>query len=130
MIRDWWRSRVELLGALGRERARSKKLTSELAEARGDLDVLDNKYVDTRRALRLTVEKWNKALVELAKVQPAASAPLTGAFVDVNDVLNERARANALEARLAVLQEANMAANAELATIRRELDLKGFTVDV
>ncbi|MEV7011572.1 hypothetical protein [Streptosporangium sp. NPDC051022] len=102
MIRDWFRTRTGLVRAIDRLRDRLAEADEFLTEAREEAADLEIKCGELRR--HLAAEQLARQTAESRSVW--RPAPVGG---DRATVLQLQATVQALEARLARLQEANMA---------------------
>lgn len=106
MIRDWFRTTKALAAGLDRIRARITQLTAELEEVREECVTLaaerDNLTEKLAQAERDRDSVWRAIALEETRPIPALPADARA------EVRRERERADALESRLALLQEANM----------------------
>lgn len=112
MIFDWLRSRAALLGELCEVRELAAEYATDLVQARVDLraaraeqDLLEAKL----KAAEQRISGLEDTIGSLGEMDRSVRGPAPR--TPSAELLAEKARADALEARLDVLQRANMAAD-------------------
>ncbi|MFC6081005.1 hypothetical protein [Sphaerisporangium aureirubrum] len=108
-LRGWFRSRAQLLCDLNGSLSRIEILQRRLTVANDDLALLEEKLA-SRGSSHAEPAKVVEKVIEVVF---AASDPVWGPAASRDDVLRERARADALAERVDLLQQANMGAGTQ-----------------